>query len=136
VPNAAPDHHRPCILVAVADAVTREVVAQMLHVAGFAVLDAATGERALLALRERRTGIDWLVAGTGLPGLVDASILGDEFASLHPGRKALLLAEPGAAAGRALPSPAEVVGALQALLRKERPGEPAAAPEPAQTLAA
>src|SRR5215217_7404017 len=80
VPNAAHDHHRPSVLVAVADAMAREVVAQMLHVAGFAVLSAATGERALLELRDRRTGIDWLVIGRGLPGLVDAAILSDEFA--------------------------------------------------------
>jgi len=134
-----PNQNRPCVLVAVEDSLARELIAQMLHLAGFSALTAATGERALLQLREHRSAIDWLIASNALPGLVDAPILRDEFATIHPDRAAVLLAAAAShfrPCGPTLPSAAEVVGQLQALARDHAPARLALEAESAQALAA
>jgi two-component system OmpR family response regulator len=75
---------RPTVLVVETDAMTREILAQLLHVAGYEVLTADTGERALLTLREPGQRIDWLYTDVTLPGLVDGWILAEEFHHQHP----------------------------------------------------
>jgi CheY-like chemotaxis protein len=132
---------RPCVLVAVGDPIARELLAQMLHLAGFAVLLAPTGERALLELLERRSAIDWLITGTSLPGLVDGAILSDEFRSIHPTRPALAFSalvtdgetSPAALAGL---SPAGLIAELQALAHQHSPALPVRENERVQALAA
>jgi DNA-binding response OmpR family regulator len=117
----------------VEDPVTRELIAHMLHMAGFTALAAPTGERALVELREHRRAIDWLVASVSLPGLVDAAILRDEFQSLHPARTTLFLsASQHQSTGPEAPvSPAEVVAQLQALASPAEPTSPVAEHAPA-----
>ena len=116
---STPDQPRQCVLVVVEDPIAGELIERMLHLAGFSTVLAPTGEQALLQLRAHRRRIDWLVASVSLPGLVDAPILSDEFSTIQPTRTTLLLADPEsqspASGVRTLVSPAEIVGALQAL---------------------
>jgi CheY-like chemotaxis protein len=84
---------RPCVLIVEQDAVTRELLEQRLHLAGFATISAETGERALLMLRASRQVIDWLVTNQALPGLVDGGILADEFHVYHPNRAVVFCAD-------------------------------------------
>lgn len=94
---------RPCrVLVVDNDGVSREMIAQLLEGAGFQVLQAGTGERALLTLRECGRRIDWLFTAIDLPGLVDGWIVGDEFRLAHPGRPVVF-----ARSGDASPFPSD-----------------------------
>jgi CheY-like chemotaxis protein len=77
---------RPTILLVEEDALTRELLAHLLHLAGYEPLVSGTGERAFLLLRAWRSRIDWLCTSVALPGLVDGWILGDEFQSCQPAR--------------------------------------------------
>jgi hypothetical protein len=136
------DTGRQRVLVAVEDPISRELVARMLHLAGFSALPAPTGERALLLLREHRGAVDWLVTSLSLPGLVDGPILRDEFQSVHPGRPALFFSASDLDRGP-LPSPspvpfspAELVSELQALARAVAPVESAPETSRAEALAA
>jgi CheY-like chemotaxis protein len=137
-----PDRGRQWVLVAVEDPISRELVAQMLHLAGFSALLAPTGERALLLLREHRGAVDWLVISLSLPGLVDGPILRDEFQSVHPGRPALLFSasdrdrEQRPAETPVPFSPAELVAELQTLAREVTPVEPFPETPDAEALAA
>ena len=124
---------RPCVLVAVGDPIARELLAQMLHLAGFAALLAPTGERALLELLEHRSAIDWLITGTSLPGLVDGAILSDEFRSIHPTRPALVFS---ALVTDGETSPAGLIAELQALAHQHSPALPVLENERVQALAA
>ncbi len=87
---------RPTVLLVDEDAVTRELLAHLLRVAGYEPLVSGTGERAFLLLGEWRSRIDWLCTNVALPGLVDGWILGDEFQSWQPARPTIY-ASPGRA---------------------------------------
>lgn len=76
--------------------VSRELLGQVLRMAGYEVLTTDTGERALLLLREWRRRIHWLFTAVKLPGLVDGWILGDEYHACHPERPVLYAAEDSA----------------------------------------
>ncbi len=79
------------VLIVEDDAVTRELLAQLLQTGGFHVIVAPTGERGLLLLSQQGDEIDWLVSKVSLPGLVCGWILEDEYHQHHPDRPALLL---------------------------------------------
>jgi CheY-like chemotaxis protein len=119
------------VLVVDDDALTRELLAQLLQTTGFGVIATPSGERALLVLCHQGAEIDWLVSKASLPGLVCGWILADEFHEHHPDRPALLLSsldpadKPTANAVFIPPAaPMRILEVLQAL--KD--------PEPAQIL--
>lgn len=79
------------VLIVEDDAVTREILAQLLQTGGFDVIVASTGERGLLLLSQLGDEIDWLVSKVRLPGLVCGWILEDEYRQHHPDRPVLLV---------------------------------------------
>lgn len=87
--------HPTRVLVVDQDEATREILVQFLKISGFEVLSAATGERALLALREWGRRIDWLFTAVALPGLVDGWIVADEYRAHHPRRAVVHACPPG-----------------------------------------
>src|SRR5215212_10669287 len=125
---------RPRVLLVEADAERRALIAEALEQAGFNAATAGAGERALLILRQRPRRVEWLVAGSGLPGLVDGWMLADEFHQAHPGRPVLLASRDADRPSRthaivvAPASPAAVVEVLQRLtLSDPQPGQPVTA---------
>ena len=113
---------RATVLVVEDDAITRELLAQLLQTSGFEVMAAPNGERALLTLCQEGNEVDWLVSKVSLPGLVCGWILKDEYQSHHPDRPVLLIAAldpaeiPSAHAVFVPPaSPVRVLEILQAL---------------------
>ena len=80
---------RERVLVVADDPETRASVGEALERAGFEPALAATGEQGLLLLREWPRRIGWLYTEAELPGLVDGSILADEFHRAHPTRPVL-----------------------------------------------
>jgi len=113
---------RATVLVVEDDAITRELLAQLLQTSGFEVMASPNGERALLILCQQGDEIDWLVSKVNLPGLVCGWILKDEYQSHHPDRPVLLIAAldpaeiPSAHAVFVPPaSPVRVLEVLQAL---------------------
>jgi CheY-like chemotaxis protein len=115
------------VLVVEDDAITRELLTQLLQTGGYKVLAVQTGERALLVLCQLGVEIDWLVSKARLPGLVCGSILADEYHEHHPGRPALLVSPlnpidvPSSATAIFLPdgAPLRVLEVLQALKKPE-----------------
>lgn len=86
------------VLVVEDDAISRELLNQLLIASGYDAIPASTGERALLTLCEKGAAIDWLVSKVSLPGLVCGWILADEYHEHHPDRPVLLISpEPDAA---------------------------------------
>lgn len=79
------------VLVVEDDAISRELLTQLLLAAGFAVITTSSGERALLTLCHLGEAIDWLVSKVSLPGLVCGWILADEYREHHPDRPVLLI---------------------------------------------
>jgi CheY-like chemotaxis protein len=67
------------ILVVEGEPIAREILADLLNMAGYDVLSSHTGEQALLTLRQERGRIDCLFTAVDLPGLVDGWMLADEF---------------------------------------------------------
>jgi CheY-like chemotaxis protein len=119
------------VLVVDDDALTRELLTQLLQAGGFDVVAVPAGDRALLILCQLGEEIDWLVSKVSLPGLVCGWILADEYREHHPNRPALLLSDldpaekPSANAVLIPPlAPMRVLEVLQALK----------SPEPAQVL--
>jgi CheY-like chemotaxis protein len=113
---------RATVLVVEDDAITRELLAQLLQTSGFEVMASPNGERALLTLCQQGDEIDWLVSKVSLPGLVCGWILKDEYQNHHPDRPVLLIAAldpaeiPPAHAVFVPPaSPVRVLEVLQAL---------------------
>jgi CheY-like chemotaxis protein len=113
---------RATVLVVEDDAITRELLAQLLQTSGFEVMASPNGERALLTLCQQGDKIDWLVSKVSLPGLVCGWILKDEYQNHHPDRPVLLIAAldpaefPSAHAVFVPPtSPVKVLEVLQAL---------------------
>ena len=76
--------NRPTILIVDDDPVSREILAQLLAIARFAALSAATGEHALALLEERGARIDWLFTAVQLPGLIDGWMVADQYRLHHP----------------------------------------------------
>ncbi|MBB3018820.1 CheY-like chemotaxis protein [Microvirga lupini] len=120
------------VLVVEDDALTRELLTQLLCAGGFDVIAVPAGDRALLILCHLGEEIDWLVSKVSLPGLVCGWILADEYHEHHPNRPVLLLSDldpaekPSANAVFIPPlAPMRVLEVLQALK----------SPEPAQVLA-
>ena len=119
------------VLVVEDDALTLELLAQLLHAGGFHAIAVSTGDRALLTLCHLGEEIDWLVSKASLPGLVCGWILADEYHEHHPNRPALLLSTSDPAAKTSAKAvfippavPMRVLEVLQALRN----------PEAAQTL--
>ena len=67
------------ILIVEDESITREILGDLLKMAGYDVLSARTGEQALLTLVQERGRIDCLFTAVELPGLVDGWMLADEF---------------------------------------------------------
>ena len=103
---------RSKILVIQGDPVTREILLQLLRMAGFDVLLAATGEQALVLLRKHRSDIGWLLTDIEMPGLVCGAVLADEFHSSHPSRPVVFTS---AHAGQSLTETAQAVVLLQSV---------------------
>jgi CheY-like chemotaxis protein len=113
---------RTRVLLVEADAERRALLGGALEQAGFAAATAEAGERALMILRQWPRRVEWLVAGSGLPGLVDGWMLAEEFHQTHPGRPVLLSSDevqrssqPHAIAVD-FASPADVAGTLRSLV--------------------
>jgi CheY-like chemotaxis protein len=104
-------------LIVEGDRMKRELLASYLGSAGFAVVEAASGEEAFSRLRMDRTRINRLVVGSVPPTIVCAAMLADEFSALNRGRMAVVIERTA--------SPAEVAALLQ------RPSAPAASVRPA-----
>jgi DNA-binding NtrC family response regulator len=81
------------VLVVEDDAVTRELLAQVLSTGGFDVIATSMGERALLTLCHFGQEIDWLMSRLSLPGLINGWVLADEYHQHHPERPVLLMAQ-------------------------------------------
>ena len=67
------------VLVVENEPIAREILGDLLKMAGYDVLSAPTGEHALLLLVQERGRIDCLFTALELPGLVDGWMLADEF---------------------------------------------------------
>jgi CheY-like chemotaxis protein len=67
------------VLVVENEPIAREILSDLLKMAGYDVLSAPTGEHALLLLVQERGRIDCLFTALELPGLVDGWMLADEF---------------------------------------------------------
>ncbi len=72
------------ILVVEDDVVLRDMLVKGLRKAGYSVLAADTGERALHLLREWSERIEWLFVDISLPGVIDGWVVGSEFTLNHP----------------------------------------------------
>jgi CheY-like chemotaxis protein len=120
------------VLVVEDDALTRELLAQLLQTGGYDVIAAPAGEQALLMLCQLGDEIDWLVSKVRLPGLVCGLILADEYHEHHPCRPVLLVSplnptdvpSPATAIYIQQGAPQRVIEVLQALK----------SPEPAKVL--
>jgi CheY-like chemotaxis protein len=67
------------VLIVEDEPIAREILGDLLKMAGYDVLSARTGEQALLTLVQERGRIDCLFTAVELPGLVDGWMLADEF---------------------------------------------------------
>lgn len=130
------------ILIATDDAITREILVQLLRMAGHEAVPAATGEQALFILRDEGRRIDALVTDVQLPRLVDGWMLADEFRSLHRARPIVFASAQESDLAREIEgavfikkpmSPPEMLATLQRLYGTEEAAvaAPAAASLPA-----
>ena len=78
-----PDGRQQVLLVE-DEILLRETIAESLADEGFDVLQAATGEEALLLIRSETDSIDWLITDIRLPGVLDGWHVAFEFRFLHP----------------------------------------------------
>jgi CheY-like chemotaxis protein len=85
------------VLVVENEPIAREILGDLLKMAGYEVLSAPTGERALWTLVHERGRIDCLFTALELPGLVDGWMLADEFRVLDAERPVVFAArtKPG-----------------------------------------
>jgi CheY-like chemotaxis protein len=74
------------ILVVEDEAIVRDLLVAELQDAGYQVLGADTGEKALSVLRDDNQNIDWLFTDIRLPGVIDGWRVADEFRLTHPFR--------------------------------------------------
>ena len=82
----SPQHKQTRVLLVDPNPMSRELMTEYLQTAGYDVVSTATGERALVLLREWPRCVDWLYTAVELPGLVDGWILADEYHQTHPSR--------------------------------------------------
>ncbi len=123
------------ILIVDDERISRDVLVQLLQIAGYEVLTAETGERALLTLRERGPAIGWLFTAVALPGLADGWMLGDEFHRHHPSRPIVYASAneadlrrqgSGTVVVRRPIAPVEVFATIKSLAETGAPEAPAA----------
>jgi CheY-like chemotaxis protein len=70
---------RPRVLIVEDEPIAREILADLLRMAGYEVLSDHSGEQALLTLLRERGRIECLFTAVELPGLVDGWMLAEEF---------------------------------------------------------
>src|SRR5215217_3667826 len=70
---------KPRVLIVEDEPIAREILADLLRMAGYEVLSEHSGEQALLTLLRERGRIDCLFTAVELPGLVDGWMLAEEF---------------------------------------------------------
>src|ERR671921_1821220 len=70
---------KPRVLVVEDEPIAREILVDLLKMAGYDALSVRSGEQALLTLVEERGRIDCLLTAVELPGLVDGWMVADEF---------------------------------------------------------
>ncbi|MDB5644213.1 MAG: response regulator receiver protein [Hyphomicrobiales bacterium] len=78
----------PLILVVEDEEIVREIVCLDLAEAGFAVLEAASGDEAIVLLRNRSAGedaVDLLFTDIRMPGTLDGWTLAEQARDLAPG---------------------------------------------------
>jgi CheY-like chemotaxis protein len=111
------------ILIVDDNSIMREHLASSLRAKGAEVVTAATGEQALLRLRDWSKPIGWLYTKAALPGLVDGWILADEYHEAHHGRSAVISATARSSSrDRIVENPvlAAIMDALWEAIRSER----------------
>src|SRR5918998_3975177 len=80
--EAQVDNHtggKPRVLIVEDEPIAREILADLLRMAGYEVISDHSGEQALLTLVRERGRIDCLLTAIELPGLVDGWMLAEEF---------------------------------------------------------
>jgi CheY-like chemotaxis protein len=123
----SPQQKQPRILVVDPNPMSRQLTAEYLQSAGYDVVSAATGERALVVLCEWPRRVDWLYTAVELPGLVDGWILADEYHQTHPSRP-VIYADRKSMERRAKPrsvflhGPVSPMAVLRTLRQADTPG--------------
>ena len=130
----SPQPKQTRVLVVDPNPMSRQLTVEHLQAAGYDVVSAGTGERALVLLREWPRRIDWLYTVTKLPGLVDGWILADEFHQAHPSRP-VIYADGKSSARRAKPQAIFLPGPISpmAVVRALRQADTLSAQPPALT---
>jgi CheY-like chemotaxis protein len=85
---------QPRILIVEDEPIARDILTDLLRMAGYETVCAATGEQALLTLMRERDRIDGLFTEIDLPGLVDGWIVAEEFRNARPSGPAVLAGRP------------------------------------------
>jgi CheY-like chemotaxis protein len=127
------------ILVVEDEPISRQLLSELLRMAGYDVVAAHSGEEALLTVTRERGRLDGLFTAVDLPGLVDGWMVADEFRSAQPARPVVFAsaADPvqarprqGVAFVRRPTAPPEVVEALNEVMRRPGPGAAGRGPAP------
>ena len=75
---------KPRILVVEDQPIARDILTDLLRMAGYEAVCAGTGEQALVTLMRERGRVDGLFTEIELPGLVDGWIVAEEFRNMQP----------------------------------------------------
>ncbi|KAA2242185.1 response regulator transcription factor [Salinarimonas soli] len=118
---------RERVLIVEGDRMKRELLSAYLGAAGYAVVEAASGEEGFSRLRMDRARIDRLVVGVIPHTMVCAAVLVDEFKAHHRAREALVIERTA--------SPADVAALLQRAATAPAPVRPALAAQPVAAAA-
>ena len=117
------------VLVVEGEPISRQLLAELLRMAGYDAVVAHSGEEALLILTRERGRLDGLFTAVELPGLVDGWMVADEFRSAQPARPIVFASDavqprprPAAVFVRCPTAPPEVVEALNEAMRRPGPG--------------
>lgn len=94
------------VLIVEDEPIVRSMLTGYLRKAGFAVVTAESGEKALEIIGAATTRLDWLYTDIKLPGSVDGWIVGAEFHLRHPMRPVVY------ATVSAPPSPAQTAQSI------------------------
>ena len=125
------------VLVVEDEPISRQLLSELLRMAGYDVVVAHSGEEALLTLTRERGRLDGLFTAVELPGLVDGFMVADEFRSAEPSRPVVFASasDPvhtrprhGAAYVRRPTAQPKVVEALNHLMRGPDAARPGSAP--------
>jgi CheY-like chemotaxis protein len=100
------------VLIVEDEPIAREILGDLLRMAGYDVLADHSGEQALLTLRRERGRIDCLFTAVELPGLIDGWMLADEFRTLDADAPIVLAARSEPANTRLLQDAAFVARPL------------------------